>query len=41
MAIEVLHMILTHLLQHTEEENGVSVESVDAFVNTLRRGCVL
>ena len=38
MGIDVLHMLLTHLLQGSEEETGMSRESVETFVQTLRRG---
>ena len=38
VAIEVLHHLLSHLLLSSEEEVGVSKESIDAFVQTLRRG---
>lgn len=37
VAIEVLHMLLTYLIQHTEEETGVSKDTIDAFVQSLRR----
>jgi len=37
VGIDVLHMLLTYLLQGSEEEVGVSRESIDAFVQTLRR----
>ena len=37
MAIEVLHMLLCHLLQNSEEDVGLSRESVDTFVQYLRR----
>ena len=40
VAIEVLHMLLTYLMQHTEEETGVSKDTIDAFVQSLRRGSV-
>ena len=38
VGIDVLHMLLTHLLQGSEEETGMSRESVETFVETLRRG---
>ena len=38
VAIEVLHRLLSHLLLSSEEEVGLSKESIDAFVQTLRRG---
>ena len=38
VAIEVLHCLLSHLLLSSEEEVGLSKESIDAFVQTLRRG---
>lgn len=38
VAIEVLHRLLSHLLLSSEEEVGVSRESINAFVQTLRRG---
>lgn len=38
VAIEVLHLILSHLLQHTEEEIGIPQETLEAFMNILRRG---
>ena len=37
VAIEVLHMLLCHLLQNSEEDVGLSRESVDTFVQYLRR----
>ena len=37
VAIEVLHRLLSHLLS-PEDEVGVARESIDAFVQTLRRG---
>ena len=37
MAIEVLHLLLSHLLQGSEEEVGVSKETIETFVQTLRR----
>lgn len=36
-AIEVLHLLLSHLLQGSEEDVGVSQESINTFVDTLRR----
>lgn len=38
VAIEVLHMLLSYLLQSTEEEMGVTRENVEMFVHTLRTG---
>ena len=38
VAIEVLHRLLFHLLLSPEEEVGVPRESIEAFVQTLRRG---
>ena len=38
VAIEVLHRLLSHLLLSPEDEVGVAKDSVDAFVQTLRRG---
>ena len=38
MPIEVLHIILSHLLQSSEDEVGVSRESTETFVEILRRG---
>ena len=38
MGIDVLHMLLTHLLQGSEEETGMSPENIETFVQTLRRG---
>lgn len=38
VAIEVLHCLLSHLLRSPEDEVGVAKESIDAFVQTLRRG---
>ena len=40
VAIEVLHRLLSHLLLSSEEEMGVARDSIDAFVQTLRRGTV-
>jgi CCR4-NOT transcription complex subunit 1 len=37
VAIEVLHRLLSHLLLSPEDEVGVARESIDAFVQTLRR----
>lgn len=37
VAIEVLHLLLSHLLQGSEEEVGVSKDSIETFVQTLRR----
>ena len=36
-AIEVLHLLLSYLLQGSEEDVGVAKESVNTFVQTLRR----
>ncbi len=36
-AIEVLHLLLSYLLQGSEEEVCVAKESVNTFVQTLRR----
>ena len=42
MAIEVLHMLLSHLLQNSgEEEMGMSQENIDTFVQTLMRGACM
>ena len=38
MGIDVLHMLLAHLLQGSEEETGMSPENIETFVQTLRRG---
>ena len=38
VAIEVLHMLLSYILQHTEDELGIIPDSVEAFVQALRRG---
>ncbi len=38
VAIEVLHLLLSYLLQHSEEEIGIPQETLEAFVNILRRG---
>ena len=38
VAIEVLHLLLSYLLQNPEEEVGVTRENIDAFVQVLRRG---
>ena len=39
VAIEVLHILLSHLLQNSGgEEMGMSRENIDTFVQTLRRG---
>ena len=38
VAIEVLHMLLSYILQHTEDELGIMPDSVEAFVQDLRRG---
>ena len=38
VGIEVLHRLLCHLLLSPEDEVGVSRDSIDAFVHTLRRG---
>ena len=37
LAIEVLHLLLSHLILRSEEETNVSAESVQKFVETLRR----
>lgn len=37
LAIEVLHVLLSHLILHSEEEIGVSSVNVETFVETLRR----
>lgn len=37
LAIEVLHILLSHLILNPEEEVGVSSESVQTFIETLRR----
>ncbi len=36
-AIEVLHLLLSYLLNGTEEEVGVAKGNIDTFVETLRR----
>lgn len=36
MAIEVLHMLLSYLILNPEEEIGVSPESIQTFIETLR-----
>ena len=38
VGIDVLHMLLAHLLQGSEEETGMSPENIETFVQTLRRG---
>ena len=37
LAIEVLHILLSHLILDPEEEVGVSSDSVQTFIETLRR----
>ena len=37
LAIEVLHILLSHLIHNSEDEVGVSPESVLTFIETLRR----
>ena len=37
LAIEVLHILLSHLILSPEEEVGVSAESIQTFIETLRR----
>ena len=37
LAIEVLHMLLSHLILKSEEEMGVCAENVQTFIETLRR----
>lgn len=37
LAIEVLHILLSHLILNPEEEVGVSFESIQTFIETLRR----
>ncbi len=37
LAIEVLHVLLSHLILIPEEEVGVSAESTQTFIETLRR----
>lgn len=42
IAIEVLHLLLSHLLFGQKGAFGVGQEQIDAFLKTLRRGkCIL
>lgn len=38
VAIEVLHMLLSYLLQHSEDELGMPSDIIEAFIQVLRRG---
>ena len=37
VAIEVLHLLLSHLLESPEDEVGVNKEAVETFVRTMRQ----
>ena len=37
VAIEVLHLLLSHLLESPEEDVGVNKDSVETFVRTMRQ----
>ncbi len=37
LAIEVLHILLSHLILNPEEEVGVAFDSIQTFIETLRR----
>ena len=37
VAIEVLHLLLSHLLERPEEEVGVNSEAIETFVRTMRQ----
>lgn len=37
LAIEVLHILLSHLILSPEEEVGVPPENIQTFIATLRR----
>ena len=41
VAIEVLHMLLSYLIQHSQEDLSVSKENLDAFISILRRGILI
>ena len=41
IAIEVLHLLLSHLLQSPPKEVGVHADQLSAFVTALRRGSLL
>ena len=39
VAVEVLHLLLSYLLQRSEDETGgISADTVESFVQVLRRG---
>ena len=38
LLLKFLHLLLTYLLQHSEEEIGIPQETLEAFVNILQRG---
>ena len=40
VAIEVLHMLLSYLIQHSQEDFSVSKENLNAFISILRRGII-
>ena len=37
VAIEVLHLLLSHLLERPEEEVGVNSDAIETFVHTMRQ----
>ena len=37
VAIEVLHLLLSHLLESPEDEVGVNADAVETFVRTMRQ----
>lgn len=39
VAIEVLHLLLSHLLYTPQKDVGIGEDQIQAFLNTLRKGC--
>ena len=37
VAIEVLHLLLSHLLESPQDEVGVNKEAIETFVRTMRQ----